>query len=274
MSDNRMKEKSLSSDDITTQDGYNALQDKIYNDAAFKNLQRKIIAHQAHNNSKGTTKRNINYLYRSKYKSSIGLSAIATGGGKDTYLRAFRDIRVNEKRQTIKLTTEDRDKINDTKYSHEEMLKKAYYRGFQSDKDLNINAYIEYNTIPTNKNYETDVAAENIRDSVYHMLKAEKIYKYKQEVAKERGLTSDHKIENDADVKSAKAEYEKQKKRFNQVIGSESYNEAAKKLRAYNDQLKQENKDLTQNRNNNNYIEILIKENENFAEELDNLSKQ
>ena len=145
------------------------------------------------------------------------------------------------------------------------MLKKAYYRGFQSDKDLNINAYIEYNTIPTNKNYETDVAAENIRDSVYHMLKAEKIYKYKQEVAKERGLTSDHKIENDADVKSAKAEYEKQKKRFNQVIGSESYNEAAKKLRAYNDQLKQENKDLTQNRNNNNYIEILIKENENFA---------
>ena len=340
-----MSEKSLSSDDITTQTGYNALQKKLYNDAAFKNLQRKIIAHQAHNNSKGTTKRNINYvsnkidisfdekykefwgyvnrerhtvrqtstenkiafgaalimftpifvasaaistpfvaipfsavainyLYRSKYKSSIGLSAIATGGGKDTYLRAFRDIRVNEKRQTIKLTTEDRDKINDTKYSHEEMLKKAYYRGFQSDKDLNIAAYIEYNTIPTNKNYETDVAAENIRDSVYHMLKAEKIYKYKQEVAKERGLTSDHKIENDADVKSAKAEYEKQKKRFNQVIGSESYNEAAKKLRAYNDQLKQENKDLTQNRNNNNYIEILIKENENFAEELDNLSKQ
>ena len=274
MSDNRMKEKSLSSDDITTQDGYNALQDKIYNDAAFKNLQRKIIAHQAHNNSKGTTKRNINYLYRSKYKSSIGLSAIATGGGKDTYLRAFRDIRVNEKRQTIKLTTEDRDKINDTKYSHEEMLKKAYYRGFQSDKDLNIAAYIEYNTIPTNKNYETDVAAENIRDSVYHMLKAEKIYKYKQEVAKERGLTSDHKIENDADVKSAKAEYEKQKKRFNQVIGSESYNEAAKKLRAYNDQLKQENKDLTQNRNNNNYNEILIKENENFITELEELSKQ
>ena len=272
MSDNRMKEKSLSSDDITTQDGYNALQDKIYNDAAFKNLQRKIIAHQAHNNSKGTTKRNINYLYRSKYKSSIGLSAIATGGGKDTYLRAFRDIMVNEKRQTIKLKKEGADSHRFTILK--EMLKKAYYRSFQSDKDLDIDACIKYNTIPTNKNYETDVAAENIRDSVYHMLKAEKIYKYKQEVAKERGLTSDHKIENDADVKSAKAEYEKQKKRFNQVIGSESYNEAAKKLRAYNDQLKQENKDLTQNRNNNNYNEILIKENENFITELEELSKQ
>ena len=106
------------------------------------------------------------------------------------------------------------------------------------------------------------------------MIEAKKIYKYKQEVAKERGLTSDHKIENDADVKSAKAEYEKQKKRFNQVIGSENYNEAKKKLRAYNDQLKQENKDLTQNRNNNNYNEILIKENENFITELEELSKQ
>ena len=352
MSDHRMSEKSLRSDDITTETGYNELQKKLYNDAAFKNLQRKIIAHQAHNNSKGTTKRNmnyksneidiffdekykefwgyvnrkrhtvrqtstknkiafgatlimftpifvasaaiftpfvairfspvaINYLYRSKYKSSIGLSAIATGGGKDTYLRAFRDIRVNEKRQTIKLTEEDY-KINYTKYSHEmsteegvnkftilheEMLKKAYYRSsYQSDTDLNIDAYIKYNTIPTNKNYETDVAAENIKDSVYHMLEAEKIYKYKQKVAKERGLTSDHKIENDADVKSAKAEYEKQKKRFNQVIGSENYNEAKKKLEEYNNKLTQEN-------NNSAYNSSLIEENKNFITELEKLSK-
>lgn len=342
MSDNRMEEGNPSLD-ITTQDGYNALQEKLYNDAAFKNLQRKIIAHQAHNNSKGTTKRNINYksnkidisfdekykefwgyvnrerhtvrqtstenkivfgatlamstpifvasaaistpfvaipfsvvainyLYRSKYKSSIGLSAIATGGGKDTYLRAFRDIRVNEKRQTIKLTQEDADKmqtkedVNKFTILPEEMLKKAYYRSsYQSDKDLNIDADIKYNTIPLNENYKQDVIAENLRNSFYHMLEAKKIYEYKQEVAKERGLTSDHKIENDADVKSAKAEYKKQEKRLNKVIGSENYNEAAKKLKEYNEKLTQENNDSA-------YNKILIEENENFITELEKLS--
>ncbi|MFT5795440.1 MAG: hypothetical protein ACI9W5_000395 [Ulvibacter sp.] len=375
MSDNKMGTQGVGLD-ITTQAGYNELQEKLHNDPSFKTLQRKIIAHRAHNHSNSIIKRKINYvsnkvdisfdkkykelwdyvnrerhairqtstgrrvafgavamstpvfvasrvafgaglvvstpifvasaaistpfvavaainyLYRSKYKSSIGLSAIATGGGKDTYLRAFRDIRVNEKRQTsIKLKPQyeeeikrataslnmsNKEDVNEFITYNKGLMKKAYNGDgsfYQSDKDLNIDTDIKYNTTKLNGDYEKDVIAENLRNSVYHMLEAKKIYEYKQEVAKKRGLTSDYNIRNDADVKSAELEYKKQEKRLNKVIGSGTHNEAATILETYNEKLQSENN----NNNNNNdidYNNILIEENENFISELNKLTKK